>query len=248
MERECITQAATVEEAVDAALEQLGVQQDAVEYEVLEEPGKRMFGMGAEREARVRVWVRQSYLDSLNMAKAVVDEILDVEDEPPAEILADEPELTDEELDRVADTAVAVLRELLTKFGIEEPTVEEYEGDDGEIILDIVGSDLGILIGRHGRTLDALQAAVGAITTRQLGFRYPVVVDVEGYRHRRRQKIEDIARRAADRAVRHKQSVRLRPMTAYERRVVHVALRNDQRVVTGSEGQEPFRQVVVSPK
>jgi len=81
-----------------------------------------------------------------------------------------------------------------------------------------------------------------------MGFRYPVVVDVEGYRHRRRQKVEEIAKRAADRASRQKTAVRLRPMTAYERRIVHVALRDDRRVETGSEGAEPYRQVVVKPK
>ena len=139
-------------------------------------------------------------------------------------------------------------RQILGHFGIDSATVEEYEGDEGEIILDVVGGDLGLLIGRHGRTLDALQTAVGAVTTRQVGFRYPVVVDVEGYRHRRRQKIEDMARRAADRASRQHIEVRMRPMTAYERRVVHVALRNDARVKTGSEGAEPYRQVVISPK
>jgi spoIIIJ-associated protein len=89
---------------------------------------------------------------------------------------------------------------------------------------------------------------VSAITSRQLGFRYPVIVDIEGYRHRRRQKLEDIARRSADRAAQQKTSVRLRPMTAYERRIVHVALRDDHRVATGSEGEDPFRMVVISPK
>lgn len=252
MEQECITVAPTVEEAVDSALEQLGVQQDAVEYEVLEEPGRRMFGVGAEREARVRVWVKASYLETLEQARAAAADVLGIEPEAeetlPAELVSEGPDLSDEELDRVADAAVGALKAILERLGIEDPTVEEYEGDEQEIILDVVGGDLGLLIGRHGRTLDALQAAVGAITTRSMGFRYPIIVDVEGYRHRRRQKIEDIARRAADRAARHHQPVRLRPMTAYERRVVHVALRGDKRVVTGSEGQEPFRQVVISPK
>lgn len=252
MENECITEAPTVEEAVDAALEQLGVQQDAVEYEVLEEPGRKMFGMGAERSAKVKVWVKQAHLDSIAAAKATAQEILGVEpaEALPAELTAGSPEseLSEEEIDQVADTAVKALKEILSKFGVDDPTIEEYEGDEGEIILDIVGGDLGLLIGRHGRTLDALQAAVGAITTHGLGYRYPVVVDVEGYRHRRRQKIEDIARRAADRAVKYRQSVSLRPMTAYERRVVHVSLRNDNRVVTASEGAEPYRQVVVNPK
>lgn len=253
MERECITEGPTIEEAVDAALEQLGVQQDAVDYEILEEPGKRMFGMGAERGAKVRVWVKESYLAAIAEAKAAAADVLGIEpadesEELPPEMVAEENDLSDEDLDRVADVAVGSLRGILERLGISEPTIEEYEGDEREIILDVVGGDLGLLIGRHGRTLDALQAAVGAITTRTLGFRYPIVVDVEGYRHRRRQKIEDIARRAADRAARHKQPVRLRPMTAYERRVVHVTLRADGRVTTGSDGQEPYRQVVITPK
>lgn len=253
MERECVMEGPTVEEAVDLALEELGVQQDAVEYEVLQEPARKLFGVGAEREARVRVWVKDSYLDTLAEARDVASDILgvtesDEAEQLPAELTNEDRELSDEEMDRVADTAVESLKAILGHLGIEDPTVEEYEGDEQEIILDVVGGDLGLLIGRHGRTLDALQTAVGAITTRSLGFRYPIVVDVEGYRHRRRQKIEDIARRAADRAARHHQPVRLRPMTAYERRVVHVALRADNRVITGSDGQEPYRQVVITPK
>jgi len=254
MEREVITEAPTVEEAVDAALDELGVQQDAVEYEVLEEPGRKVFGLGSERDAKVRVWVKPEYAAQIAEAREVADEVLglDQDDDGPQPASAphgdDTPELSDEELDQVADTAVGALKDMLSKLGIENPTVEEYEGDEGEIILDVVGGDLGLLIGRHGKTLDALQTAVGAVTTRRLGFRFPVVVDVEGYRHRRRQKIEEIARRAADRASRQKAAVRLRPMTAYERRVVHVALRDDGRVTTTSEGSEPYRQVVILPK
>jgi spoIIIJ-associated protein len=249
MIKECVKEAPTVEEAVDAALEELGVQQDAVEYEVLEEPGKKLFGMGSSHGAKVRVWVRDSFIEEMALDKAEEDEDAAEASELPSELRADDSrELSDEDLDKVADAAVGVLKEVLSQFQIDEPTIEEYEGDEGEIILDVVGGDFGLLIGRHGRTLDAIQTVVGAITTHRSGFRYPVVVDVEGYRHRRRQKIEDIARRAADRASRQRMAIRLRPMTAYERRVVHVALRNDARVVTGSEGAEPYRQVVVSPK
>ncbi len=251
MENECTTEGPSVEEAVDAALEQLGVQQDAVEYEVLEAAAHKVFGMGSERPAKVRVWVKQSHLDSLKEAQEVARDVLgdDFGDGASPNTRADdERSLSDEEIDQVSDTAATALRAILGNFGIEGFSIEEYEGDEGEIILDVVGGDLGLLIGRHGRTLDAIQAVVGAITTHSSGFRYPVVVDVEGYRHRRRQKIEDIARRAADRAAKYNQAVSLRPMTAYERRVVHVALRNDQRVVTGSEGAEPNRQVVVNPK
>jgi spoIIIJ-associated protein len=254
-ERECTKEAPTVAEAVDAALEELGVQQDAVAYEILEEPGKRIFGIGSERAARVRVWIKDDSLVGRDAPPAVIasgddeDEASAQAEEPlPPALRADEPVLSDEDLDRVADTAVKALKTILGCFGIEGAAVEEYEGDEGEIILDVVGGDLALLIGRHGRTLDALQTLVSAITSRELGFRHPVIVDVEGYRHRRRQKLEDIARRSADRAARQHISVRLRPMTAYERRVVHVALRDDQRVSTQSEGEDPFRVVVVNPK
>lgn len=252
MQTECTTEAATVEEAVDAALEQLGVQQDAVAYEVLQEPGRKVFGIGGDKPARVRVWIKDEHIGAAarSIARDVLDFGEEVEDaEPaPANVHTDSEDLSDEELDQVADTAVAALREVLTHFGLSDQNIEEYEGDEGEIILDIVGGELGLLIGRHGRTLDALQSAVGAITTKRLGFRYPVIVDVEGYRHRRRQKVEEIARKAADRAVRQRGAVRLRPMTAYERRIVHVVLRDDRRVTTGSEGADPYRQVVVTPK
>jgi len=255
MEHECIKEAATVAEAVDAALEQLGVQQDAVEYEILEEPGKRMFGIGGDREARVRVWIKEESARTTAQCAAQGDTATadEFDTEPdaalPPELKRDDiTELSDEELDRVADAAVEAIQQILRCFGIIDPAIEEYEGDEGEIILDVVGADLAILIGRHGRTLDALQAVVSAITNRSLGYRYPVIVDVEGYRHRRRQKIEDIARHAADRSVRQHAPVRLRPMTAYERRIVHVALRDDRRVSTASEGEEPFRMVVVKPR
>ncbi|HET6350628.1 MAG TPA: RNA-binding cell elongation regulator Jag/EloR [Coriobacteriia bacterium] len=251
MKTECITEAQTVEEAVDAALEELGVQQDAVDIEVLQEPGRKMFGMGGEKAARVKVSLKAGVAGAMISEEVLGSDDEEAEEEAlPPELMvgAADQELSDEELDRIADTAVTALKGILGGFGIEDPTVEEYEGDEGEIILDVIGGDLGLLIGRHGKTLDALQTAVGAITTRQLGFRYPVVVDVEGYRHRRRQKIEDMARKAADRASRQHVPVRMRPMTAYERRVVHVALRNDKRVVTGSEGVDPYRQVVVKPK
>jgi spoIIIJ-associated protein len=245
MLNETVKEGATVEEAVDAALEELGVQADAAEYEVLQEPGRGLFGAG--REAKVRVWLKEAFVAEMTGAEA------DVEDEeeglPPA--LRGEhtelPELSDEELDQVADTAVSAIQEVLGSFGI-EASIDEYEGDEGEIILDIVGGELGILIGRHGKTLDSLQTVVSAITSRKQGFRYPVIVDVEGYRGRRREKLEDMARRTADRVSRQGREVRLRPMTSYERRVVHMALRDDRRVVTGSEGEEPMRAVVVSPK
>lgn len=160
----------------------------------------------------------------------------------------DQIEVTEEELDAIADTAIAALQDILKYFNVGEVTIDEYEGDEGELILDITGDDLAILIGRHGRTLDALQFVVSATTVRSMGFRYPVIVDVEGYKSRQREKLESIARSTANKAASQHRSVKMRPMTPYERRIVHIALRDDDRVDTASEGEGSARHVVVVPR
>lgn len=156
-------------------------------------------------------------------------------------------EVSEEQLDQIADTAIAALQDILKYFNVGEVTIDEYEGDEGELILDITGDDLAVLIGRHGRTLDALQFLISTITSRTLGYRYPLVIDVEGYKGRQRQKFEDIAFNAADRAVSQQRNIKLRPMTPYERRIIHLALRDDVRVETVSEGEGRARRVVVKP-
>ena len=155
--------------------------------------------------------------------------------------------LTDEEIDAIADTAIETLQDILKHFDLGEITIDEYEGDEGELILDITGDDLAVLIGRHGKTLDSLQFLLSAITVRKIGFRYPVVVDVEGYKARQRQKLESLARSSASRASSQNRSIKLRPMTPYERRIIHITLRDDSRVETASEGEGANRHVVVMP-
>lgn len=161
---------------------------------------------------------------------------------------SDELVVTDEMLDNIADTAIAALQDILQYFNVGEVTIDEYEGDEGELILDISGDDMAVLIGRHGKTLDALQFIVSMITVRTIGFRYPVVVDVEGYKNRQRQKLESIAHSSANRAASQHRKVGLRPMTPYERRIIHIALRDDDRVETVSEGEGSARHVVVVPR
>lgn len=157
-------------------------------------------------------------------------------------------EITEEELDYVADTAIAVIKDILQYFSVGDITIDEYEGDEGELILDITGDDTAVLIGRHGKTLESIQFLVSAIVTRKIGFRYPVVIDVEGYKSRQRAKIEAIARSSANRAAKEHRSVKLRPMTPYERRIVHMALRDDDRVETESEDEGSARHVVIYPR
>lgn len=249
MKREVVVEGPSIAEALDVALEELGVQQDSVDYEVLEPEGSDESNFSSERTAfRLRVALTTEFMTEMTAhAGFVADE--GGEDggaDLGFSVRHTHPDLTEEELDRVADHAVKVLRALLDSFGL-AAEIEEYEGDEGEIILDVVGDDLGILIGRHGRCLDAIQALVAAATSKALGFRYPVVIDVEGYRNRMRAKIEAVAQRSAERAIRSREEVKLRPMTGYERRTVHFALRNNTRVTTVSEGEEPFRAVVIKP-
>ncbi len=154
--------------------------------------------------------------------------------------------LTDEELDTIADVSISILRNLLSFFDAADSPIDEYEGDEGELILDVTAPDLAVLIGRHGRTLESLQTMFSLLVSRKLGFRYPVSVDVEGYKSRRHDKVTSMAHSAAARAVRQGCSVNLPPMSAYERRLVHIALRENDKVQTHSEGTDPDRHVVIS--
>ena len=296
MDKEVIISAATVEEAVEEALAQLGASIESVEVEVLEESVKKLFG--GFSEAKVRVVVKgfdadieqqeeaedEDVSDGDEYANVSEEEDLDDDDGADGEddgsdfedavadaIDIDESEdsldvdgelgstegerdfnkefkrPSEEELDKIADCAIEAVQLFLGYFGAEEAEIEEYEGDEGELILDIVGENLAVLIGRHGKTLDSIQFLVSSIVSKQIGFRYPVIIDVEGYKHRRKQKLISIAKSSAARAIRNKATVRMRPMNPYERRIVHIALKKDKRLVTSSEGVEPSRYVVIQP-
>ena len=155
-------------------------------------------------------------------------------------------ELTDEEMDAIADLAVGYLKGILALFGENDCCIDEYDGENGELILDVSGGDLAVLIGRHGRTLDALQMVLNSLMSSRIKFYYPLVVDIEGYKSRRRKKIENIARSSAARAKERGGKITLSPMNAYERRIVHLTLRDDAGVVTHSEGEDPERRVVIT--
>ncbi len=155
--------------------------------------------------------------------------------------------LTDEELDYIADTAIVILRTMLGYFGAEDADIDEYDGGEGELILDVGNADLALLIGRHGKTLESFQYMFTLLLNNRLGFRYPVVVDIEGYKNRRRQKLESMAHSSANKALSRHCEVRMHPMKPYERRIIHLTLRNVSGITTHSEGTEPNRYVVVVP-
>jgi spoIIIJ-associated protein len=114
--------------------------------------------------------------------------------------------------------------------------------------VDVSGNDLSILIGRQAETLNALQYIAGLMVGKELGRSIPVVIDVEGYRQRRTQQINQLARRMADQAVKTGRRQVLEPMPANERRLIHIELRNHPQVMTESVGEEPHRKVTIIPK
>jgi spoIIIJ-associated protein len=142
--------------------------------------------------------------------------------------------------------AAKVLRELLELMGID---AEVSAFDDGErIILDAHGSESGLVIGKKGATLDALQYLVNRVVFRKPGESAGVIVDAEGYRGRREDSLTDMAKRLAEKAVRSGRPVPVEPMNAHDRRIVHMALADHPEVSTESEGEGMARRVVIFPK
>lgn len=156
-------------------------------------------------------------------------------------------EVSDEELDKIADTSIETVREIAQFFELGEIEVSEFEGDEGELILDLDGEDLSVLIGRHGATIQSFQQMVSLITSIKLGYKYPVTIDLHGYKSRQKNKLEDLAYKMANKALNQNRKVNLRPMSPYDRRIIHMVLSDEQDVETYSVGEGKDRHVVIKP-
>jgi spoIIIJ-associated protein len=214
--REVERSAPSVEEALEAALEELGVSEQEAEVEIVRESTRGILGFG-QQEAVVRVRVRR---------EAVAREVLDEQAEVAEEFLAG----------------------LLERMGISADL--DHHIVDGVMYVDILGGEegMGLLIGRHGQTLDALQDIVRSAVQRRTEQRCRITVDVEDYRKRRRSQLARRARDAAARVRRTGRPERLDPMSPYERKIVHDAAGEVGGVETSSEGEEPERRVVIRRK
>ncbi len=210
--------ARTVEEATEQALNKLGLSRDEVEVEVLREGRAGLFGFGGE-EALVRVTPRRERVGEQPIEQA-----------------------------DIAAIAKEVAEKLL--FLMKMPaTVQVREGGDvvtPAVALDIDGDDLGILIGRRGQTLTTLQYMVSLIVSRRLKGSAQVVIDVAGYRQRREEELKSLALRIAEIVKSSRRAITLEPMSSIERRVVHLALRDDPEIITQSVGEEESRKVIIS--
>jgi spoIIIJ-associated protein len=217
----------TVEEAVEKALEKLGLDESEVDIEVLNVGRSGILGIGGDR---ARVVVRPKGTAAAPTPAA-----------PPA---------TGED----TETAVGILEHLLELMNVDASVrvrAPETPGDGLGLVravLDVSGDDLGILIGRRGDTLSSLQFLVNLMVSRKMKTRTAFGIDVEGYRRRREESLRGLALRMADRVKATGQSITLEPMPPNERRIVHLALAKDPNVITVSIGEGESRKVAITPR
>ena len=252
--------APTIEEAIEKGLRELGVSQDMVDVEILDEGVKGIFGLG-NRHARVRLVVKNG-----DQPDAPVEEIdTEVEEWEEEEDVFGVDEIEDEEeddqpsdtptpdLENARSIAQAIVSELLEKMDIHHAEVEavivtpEDDRDRTSILVEIFGEDLSILIGKQAETLNALQYITRLIVGKEIGHGVNLNVDVEGYRNRREQNLRQLARRMANQAIKTGRRQMLEPMPANERRLIHLELRANEAVTTSSIGEEPRRKVTITP-
>jgi spoIIIJ-associated protein len=199
----------SLEEALKAALDEIGVERDKVDYEIVEEKEKKgLFGLFGAKQVTVRVFVRSV--------------------EPAA-------------------AAEEFLAGIFKKMGM-EVLIEKFAEEDGSVKLDLYGPDMGILIGKHGQTLDALQYLANLAANRGKETWLKVKLDIESYRKRREETLSALALRLADKVKRSNERVALEPMNSHERKVIHMALQDDRRITTYSEGEGHCRHVVIMLK
>jgi spoIIIJ-associated protein len=217
--------AKTVEEATKKALTSLKVGLDEIEVTVLKEGRGGILGLGAE--------------DALISVKLLKQDIDDNAGNENAELKA----------------ARKILETLLRGIGVDATidiqspqSIVDEDGNDNPVVFNLTGDDLGGLIGRRGQTLDALQYLLRLIFARQTKSRMPIMLDIEGYKQSRFEDLRTMALNVASQVKESHSSVRLEPMPAFERRIIHMALANDTGVTTESVGEGEARKIVVSPK
>lgn len=210
--------APSVEEALEAALEELGATEQQVVVQILQEPRGGFLGVGSQ-EAIVRVRLKNRPGD-----------------------------LTEDDLEEQGEIAADFLEGLLTRMGLTVGVELNFEA--GTMYVDILGTDpddedMGLLIGRHGQTLEALQELTRTAVIHRTGLRSRVVVDVEDYKKRQRDRLEARAREIAKRVARTGQEEELEPMNPYERKLVHDVVAAVDGATSSSRGEEPERFVVI---
>lgn len=225
MEKSVVKTAKTVEEAKKAALEELGVTEDQATIEVISESEGGFLGIGSKAEVKV----------TANIA----------EEEEEVVYYGDDESYEGDAVTEAEDAAVQFVAEVLSGIGI-HGNMDSYREDDA-IYISVSGGDCGAAIGRHGETLESIAYLTNLVANKHSEDRVHVHLDVGGYRKHREQIIENLADRAASKAIRFNKPIAMEAMNPAERRIVHAYLQNVEGVTTHSEGSEPNRKVIVTP-
>jgi spoIIIJ-associated protein len=226
------TEGDTIDQAIDKALKMLGVERDRITVDILSEGKRGILGFGAQK-ARIRAALRKASFDITTAAKTS----------------AAEGQITQVETSAVAEKAGTALAEILRLMGVPASVEIITEPTRDEMILEIRAENSGLLIGRKGQTLEALQYLVTRIAGERAGGEAPhIVVDVENYRDRRRKSLEDMALRLGEKAKRQRKTVTVDALSAADRRIVHAALQDDPWVTTRSLGQGSYRRLLIIPE
>ena len=230
----------TIDQAIENALNRLGVSRDKITVDVLSEGKKGIFGFGAQK-ARIRAALRISPSEAkpaeVNVSAAVEAVGPPVAAATPAEIAA------------VAEKAKTVLTDILGLMGVQGDVEMIQDKKGGETILEVRSESSGLLIGRKGQTLEALQYLVTRIAGEKPTSEGPhLVIDIENYRDRRRKTLEDMALRLGEKAKRQRKTVTVDALSAADRRVIHEALQDDPWLTTKSLGLGSYRRLLIIPE
>ncbi|MBQ1393701.1 MAG: protein jag [Lachnospiraceae bacterium] len=231
-----------VSEALDIALDQFGTSSDNVDYEVIEKETNGLLGLFA-KPAKIRVRLKENeeteeIIERVRKEEAVVPE-------ENTEMLSETEEIDIHAFGAVAES---FLKKVCLHMGINAELEVRCDAEENRIDINIVGKEMGLLIGKRGQTLDSLQYLTSLVVNKESNTYCKVKLDTENYGARRKETLENLARNIASKVKKTKKSVELEPMNPYERRIIHSTLQNDKMVETYSQGEEPNRKVVVAMK
>ena len=241
-----------IDTAVELALADLKLTIDEVDVTVLEEPSRGFFGIGSKLAlVRVEKKKTQEVKEPEKKEKKTVEKAEKAQTQktatPKKEEIKKEIEVKEENLIPCEDhEALRFLKEVIKEMGL-DLDITAKKGENS-LYLDIQGKDSGTIIGKRGQTLDAIQYLTSLVANKESEVYTRVVVDAENYRAKREKTLEALANRLANKVVKTKRSVKLEPINPYEIKVIHAALHDHPKVVTRSEGQDPYRRVVIELK
>ena len=242
------TEGDTIDDAIDNALKLLGVGRDKVSVDILSEGRKGILGFGAQK-AKVHAALRKTAIEidrPVNPATVAIP----VKPAPMVEAASGaEPAAAAVDIAAMVDKAKIALTEILELMGVAATIEQKAAAGGAEIILEIKAADSGLLIGRKGQTLEALQYLIGRIAGERQGSEGPhIIIDIESYRERRRRSLEDMALRLGEKAKRQRKTVTVDALSAADRRIIHAALQDDPWVTTRSLGQGSYRRLLIIPE